>query len=363
MPSVSAWLIKGLVILALSKAMKDSMQRFSDTPMVFVTGASRSGTTMLSRMFGMHSLVCGFKELHCFGELVNANRLDEQLTQQSAEALCSQLLSRSERDIWGAVEQSDIDQAKELLKDFPEGVLAGEAAALAFNSIAVSKNKTIPCEQTPRNIFYARQLLDFYPNLKIVHIVRDPRDVLASQKNRWKRRRFGAANIPYSEIFRVWCNYHPYTITKLWRKANSFPSDLANHDRFYVLKFEDMIENPEQELRKAAQFTGLNFESEMLNIAQVGSSHRSNADNTLGVARTALNRWKQALTTGEVFICEKVAAEKMAAFSYTPSGIGSKYNLSLLKQALKYPLHIVGVIASNPRRAWILMKATVVKAK
>ena len=42
----------------------------SDTaPLVFVTGASRSGTTMLARMLGAHSAISAFNELHYFGSL------------------------------------------------------------------------------------------------------------------------------------------------------------------------------------------------------------------------------------------------------------------------------------------------------
>ena len=183
--------------------MKDSTQKFSSNPLILVTGASRSGTTMLSRMFGRHSQVCGFKELHCFGDLVDVNALASPLDSEQAQTLVARLIASSKRDIWGQVETADTQEAESLLSSYSGSNSAGEIAALAFDYIAKQADKTIPCEQTPRNIFYARQLLDYYPNLTIVHIVRDPRDVLASQKNRWKRKRFGGDNIPYSEIIRV----------------------------------------------------------------------------------------------------------------------------------------------------------------
>lgn len=343
--------------------MTDSTQKNSDIPMVFVTGASRSGTTMLSRMFGQHSQVSGFKELHCYGDLVDPNNLNAVPDEQESIDLVARLIASSKRDIWGAVEPGDIEEATSLLGDAPEGLSAGELAALTFEYLAKQQDKRIPCEQTPRNIFYAKQLLDFYPNLKIVHIVRDPRDVLASQKNRWKRKKFGGDNVPYSEIFRVWCNYHPHTITKLWKQANKLALELKGHERFYILRFEDVISNPEATVRAAAEFAGLEYEPEMLQIAQVGSSHKTNADSTLGVAKIALDRWKQVLAPGEINICEKVANGGMDDFAYPRSEPASQFSLSLLAQFIKYPLHLVGVVASNPRRAWILLKAVVVKAK
>lgn len=330
--------------------------------MIFVTGASRSGTTMLSRMFGQHSQVCGFKELHCFGDLVDPNKLAAAASSQQAIDLAARLVASSKRDIWGDVEGEDISQAKVLLDQASPNMSVGEIAALTFDFIARQQGKPIPCEQTPRNIFYAQQLLEFYPNLHIVHIVRDPRDVLASQKNRWKRKRFGGANIPWSEIIRVWCNYHPHTITKLWKQANKLALTLADHPRFHMIQFEDVISEPERTVRVAAESAGLEFEPEMLQIAQVGSSHKNNADKTLGVAKTALNRWREVLTPGEIAICERVAGEAMEDFSYPRSEAVSQFGISLLAQFAKYPVHLVGVVLSNPKRAWILIKAQLVKA-
>ncbi|BFM05563.1 hypothetical protein GCM10025791_17720 [Halioxenophilus aromaticivorans] len=315
-------------------------------------------------MFGLHSQVCGFKELHCFGELIPNHALDATLSKADGVQLCAKLIARSKRDIWGDVEQSDIAQAEKLMEGYAGSLKAGDIAACAFDFIAKSQGKTVPCEQTPRNIFYAKQLLDFYPSLHIVHIVRDPRDVLASQKNRWKRKRFGGDNIPWSEIIRVWCNYHPHTITKLWKQANNLALGIEGHERFHMLRFEDVIESPEATVKAAAQATGVAFEPAMLQIAQVGSSHKTNADSTLGVAKTALNRWQKTLSPGEIAICESVASQPaMEKFGYQTSPPISKFSLSFIKQILKYPVHVVGVLASNPKRAWILLQAAVVKRK
>ncbi len=37
--------------------------------LVFVAGASRSGTTMLNRILGQHPSICAMNELHYFGDL------------------------------------------------------------------------------------------------------------------------------------------------------------------------------------------------------------------------------------------------------------------------------------------------------
>ncbi|MES9993380.1 MAG: sulfotransferase [Candidatus Thiodiazotropha sp.] len=336
----------------------------NDKTMVFVTGASRSGTTMLSRMLGNHSMIACFKELHCFGDLVDPNKLQESIAKSEAIHLGQQIIARSKRDIWGSMDKEDCEEAKTIYRELDDADLeVGQVLEQIMTHLAVVQDKHIPCEQTPRNIFYARQLLKYYPHLHIVHIVRDPRDVLASQKKRWKRKILGGDNIPYTEIIRVWFNYHPYTMTTLWSKATRFACELEAHERFHLLKFEDILSDPEVEIRKLCKILNISFEASMINIPHVGSSHEINSDAPNGVSKSSLNRWKSYLNKGEIYICEWLADHEMQAFAYTKSENAKPLSLSLIKQMLIYPIHIFGVLMSNPRRAWIQLQAVIGKSK
>jgi omega-hydroxy-beta-dihydromenaquinone-9 sulfotransferase len=343
--------------------MSDDEEIFA-MPMIFVTGASRSGTTMLSRMLGQHSRIADLKELHCFGDLVDPDRLQAHIGREEAIRLSTRLIARNKRDVWGSVLDQDRTEAEQLWQGIADNSLpTSQVISLTLEHLAARQGKTIACEQTPRNIFYAGPLLNNYPDLRIVHIVRDPRDVLASQKNRWKRKRLGGDNIPYSEIVRVWFNYHPYTIGKLWAKATSLALQHQEHTRFFLLRFEDIIASPESELRKLCSFLDIPFEDAMLNIPQVGSSHRSNTDQQTGVAQSSLNQWVENLTSGEVFICERITKPLMQALDYSPSAGASAISPSVIAQALKYPLHVAGVLVANPRRAWIQLQAVLGKSR
>ncbi|MCU7890883.1 MAG: sulfotransferase [Candidatus Thiodiazotropha sp. (ex Ustalcina ferruginea)] len=338
-------------------------QQFTE-PMIFVTGASRSGTTMLSRMLNQHSSVSDLRELHCFGDLSDSSNLRESMGKKQAVDLSAQLIARSKRDVWGTVIDEDKMEAEQLWQRAAEdNPPTGKVISSTLSFLAARQGKAIPCEQTPRNIFYAGDLLQSYPNLRIVHIVRDPRDVLASQKNRWKRRRLGGDNIPFSEIIRVWCNYHPYTISKLWARATRLALHYKAQERFYLLRFEDLVENPESEVQKMCGFLGLPYESAMLDIPQVGSSHRNNAEQQSGITKSSLNRWVDVLSSGEVFVCEKMTSSLMKKFSYSPVSSDSPISLSDIMQLLKFPIHAAGVLFTNPRRAWIQFQAVMGKSK
>jgi omega-hydroxy-beta-dihydromenaquinone-9 sulfotransferase len=331
-------------------------------PMIFVTGASRSGTTMLSRMLGQHTCVADLKELHCFGDLIDPSHLQAHLGRKEAVQLSTHLIARNKRDIWGGVREEDKSQAEQLWQEIDANRPASQVISSTLALLASRQGKTIACEQTPRNIFYADHLLNIYPTLRIVHVGRDPRDVLASQKNRWKRKRLGGDNIPYAEIVRVWFNYHPYTLGKLWASATQLALRHQEHARFYLLRFEDIVANPEPELQKLCTFLGIPYEDAMLNIPQVGSSHRANIDQQTGVTQSSLNRWVETLTSGEVFICERITRRLMQRLCYTPSASSSALNPSVIAQVLKYPIHMAGVFAVNPRRAWIQLQAALGKS-
>jgi hypothetical protein len=103
-------------------------------------------------------------------------------------------------------------------------------------------------------------------------MIRDPRNVLLSQKNKWKRRFLGAKNIPFVESLRAKMNYHPITISKLWMANTNHMKDYISRDEIKRVKFENIMRHPKQCLEEVCNFLGINFQEDMLQIPQVGSS-------------------------------------------------------------------------------------------
>ena len=141
-----------------------------------------------------------------------------------------------------------------------------------FLSHVSSKNQCkISCDHTPRNVFYVQEILKNFPEAKIINLVRDPRDILLSQKKKWKRRYFGASEIPLKESIRSFFNYHPITISKIWNAAINTIKD--NEDsRIKTIFFENFITNPEKIMKDICQFLEIGFDSNMLKVPNIGSS-------------------------------------------------------------------------------------------
>lgn len=338
-------------------------------PMIFVTGASRSGTTLLSFVLRSHSRVLGLPELQYFGDFADPRRREthpagERQLLQAAAAL----YERHERGVRLArLRSCDTDEiqagarirARKLVDGLsderrdPYGVFAGATGRLAREA-----GKAIPCEQTPRNIFYAEALLNIYPQARFVHMMRDPRAVMASQKKRWKRRNLLAnrAALPAADALRAWVNYHPYTMASLWAKATAEANRLRSHPRFRIIRFEDLLARPEATVREVCEHLDLEYEPEMLDVPQINSSHASSATGARrGFNSEAIDAWTKTLSAGEVSVTERLCREGMALGGYAP--VGRRAPAGEMRYAMSYVLHAAGVVTLNPRRAWIQLRA------
>lgn len=332
--------------------------------MYFITGASRSGTTLLSFVLRNHSRIAGFNELQYFGEYWDPRQSGEQLTDQQLAAAAAMVLARQEQGILSSCPtQQQKDRARALVEGLPEGVerpadLFAELARL----LADEQGKAIPCEQTPRNIFYADALLRLYPEAHVIHMMRDPRAVMASQKKRWRRRTLATdkSRFPLRQSLRVWVNYHPYTVAKLWNRASAEALRLKNHPRFTVIRFEDLLQEPERTVRYLCERIGVQYEPAMLDVGQINSSHQSSVGGARkGLHKDAMDTWRNTLTPTETAIVQQMCGELMAHNGYA-SVPAEKTFLGGLWQRITFLFHGLGVVMLNPRRALIQLRALAV---
>ncbi len=283
---------------------------------IFVVGSSRSGTTMMGRILGNHSEIFTFKELHFFGTIWT-NNSNQNLSKKQQSELLSRLLCIQERGLFSQSNHFDFNEnAKKILGEGVTNPLA--IYELFLQTISKENSCKISCEQTPKNLYYLEEILKFFPNAKVINMVRDQRDVLLSQKNKWKRRFLGAKAIPLSEAFRSFVNYHPILTAKVWNSSLTHSTKFQNNPRVKIVKFEDLLSESENVIKDICSFLDIDFQEKMLEVPVIGSSTENDSKSELIIDSSKVNKWKKGgLTNAEIYLSQKQSSKMMDEFGYS----------------------------------------------
>jgi len=139
-----------------------------------------------------------------------------------------------------------------------------------MDAIRKVQGKPIFQEDNTHNLLAAHDLLSLVPSGKMLHIVRDPRDVISSlQTQRWAPTAIDQL-IPW------------YTgVMETWREQRK----TIDADRYLEIRFEDLVQSPQEALDKVCAFVGVTLEADMLEVDL--SAHR-------------IGRYKEGFTGQEI---------------------------------------------------------------
>jgi N-acetylglucosaminyldiphosphoundecaprenol N-acetyl-beta-D-mannosaminyltransferase len=327
-------------------------------PMIFVTGASRSGTTLTSQVLGRHSRVKALRELQYFGSEWSPRGEDRTIRTAEVPRAVATLFARQHPDRGTTAGPEEAEAVRSIVQALPEDPSSTQVFAATMAVFAAQAGKQIACDQTPRNIYYARMLLECFPEARFVHLLRDPRGVLASQKRRWRKRSLLAnpSRMPRIHQARLWVNYHPYLVARLWNTATSAALALSDHPRFHVVRFEDLVAAPESSIREICAFLGLEFEPEMLEVEHTNSSHVLSTGRPAGFSRDAIDAWQSTLSRDDLAVIAERCSGVMKKAGY-PLETTRLRPWSRCLMTMGYAGHLAGAVALNPGRVLIQARA------
>lgn len=178
-------------------------------------------------------------------------------------------------------------------------------------------------EKTPRHVYRLKEILEQYPEARVVCMVRDPRAVVASYRD-WTNeapiRRGDGANDEVMALLRTrkQQSYDLTMISMMWRSSiKTALQGQRDHGtaRVRLQRYEDLIVEPEVTLRDLAWWLDLDFASGMLDVKTRNSSYtQSNRDR--GMSTEPLKRWRSKLSDREIAVIQATCGRLMASQGY-----------------------------------------------
>ena len=204
--------------------------------MVFVTGVGRSGTTLLQSMLHAHSQIHFSPETHFFKRYIIPFLLSCKRPGWN-QLENDEYLKRLEP----ALRQMVIAAPLQILQDYRE---------VFIKIVKGSSNAALLGDKDTEYVRYIPHVKKVFPKARWLHIIRDPRDVIASRlKTDWGSKRGLAFHVAE----------YQYYIAKVQRDLqHCFPN------MYHELRYEDLLARPENELQKVMDFLQLPFEPQML---------------------------------------------------------------------------------------------------
>lgn len=153
-------------------------------------------------------------------------------------------------------------------------------------------------------------LSNFFPDMKFVFLVRDPRAVVASKNAEQNNQE------PLLFLIRQWRE----SIMNIMYFSKIHPEI---RQRSLIVKYEDLTTYPSGTASEMCDFLGVEFSPKMLdssqfrdgkgNIWQANTSHKMFKQ---GVSNESMDKWKNALNEDHIACIEKLCAPEMALLGY-----------------------------------------------
>lgn len=266
---------------------------------IFIVGGPRSGTTLLRNMLNRHPEIAICRETEFF-HWVYSRRLNfgslsdaENRRRVVKEYIATQRIQRMRVDL------------DELSRTLMEEAISYPAMFLSLMRFFAATHGKRRCgEKTPHNGLITELLYEWYPDASVIHILRDPRDAVASM------------------LRMPWATKSVVSNARLWLRFNLGARRSSRNPRYLLVRYEELVSGPEAGLRRICNFVDEEYSPAMLEpnahpSVHVPWFHRAEKP----VTTERLGKWREVLTMEQVALVEWAVGDQMQAFGYEPVGI------------------------------------------
>ncbi len=174
---------------------------------------------------------------------------------------------------------------------------------IRFHLVTGTDGETVITKR-PKDTMYMPAVLDDDPELFVIYLLRDPRDTICSRHGKDK-------SIYYSNI-------------RLWRQMHGYARQMAGHERFLEVRYEDFVSDPDATqqmiMDKFSWLEKTHLFSEYHEYAVVSEKSRTAMHSVRPIAPTSVGVWTK--NPG------RIKAQQMLHGSLTPELIECGYESS-----------------------------------
>jgi len=274
-------------------------------PFLFVVGCQRSGTTMLQRMLDAHPLLTVAYDSLFIPRVIKGEPIGFDPPMTDAVLHAAQNHPRFGR--LGLCDEA-------VARAAAGATVYSEFVSAVYDELAHMHKKPLSGEKSPGYCRHLPHLHALMPWVKIVHLIRDGRDVALSIRD-WGK---GAAKL---ELWKT----EPIAAAALWWKRDVVAGCTSGHalaaSRYMEVRYEALVGVPEETLRGLSAFLGLPFERTMLEY------HKGKVRAKAGLRPKAawlpptkgVRDWRTQMTDRDRHIFEALAGAQLEMLGYERS--------------------------------------------
>lgn len=280
--------------------------------LVFIVGLPRTGSTLLRSLLNRSERICISGETHYlhhwaqlgrkrqlarFGDLRDSANLEAfvdyvYLEHASREGAFWPWLNRN-------VPKGEFQQRLAATDRSDRAIFTLLIELFAEKKRGAVNPEMILGEKTPGNLDYVPVLMDWYPQAKIIHTFRDPRAIYVSAVKLAKASKWGWKNklrlVPGRWLPPAIETSMAIYILRAWLTAGRQHAVYSRQypGRYCLVRFEDLIQDPQTQLLNLCNFLAVPYQPEMLDdVAVIESSYNAQRIVRDGIDKKAADRWR-----------------------------------------------------------------------
>ena len=284
-------------------------------PFVFIVGCPRSGTTLLQRLLDCHPQVAVTPETHWIPRWYEKNGAKGITPEGMVSGKLINRLLAYPRFLELGINRKELKALSRPRRTVPYT----RFVSALFDLYGQKRGKRLVGDKTPGYARNLNTLHALWPAAKLVHLIRDGRDVSLSVLN-WQRARGWQAGEGLAR-FSAWSE-SPLCAAALWwewhvRLAREAGAALEQ-PVYTELRYEDLVADPGGQCRKLCAFLGIPYIEDMLRLydSRARESNAGDEKHPWRPITPGLKDWRVQMSPEDVDLFEATAGDLLDELGY-----------------------------------------------